>query len=70
MKVFMIEIHFFLNQSLESIHKAVNDADNNSYSYAQTIFEQNCMLLNKIDILEERLLSMEMKINYMLDNKK
>ena len=62
--------YYVLDGSLESIHKALQDTDDNNYIFTQTLIEQNQMLLKQLEILKSQLTNMEMKINYLLDNTK
>ncbi len=62
--------YYVLDGSLESIHKALQDTDDNNYIFTQTLIEQNQILLKQLEILKSQLTNMEMKINYLLDNTK
>ncbi len=74
----------YLDESLESIYKALQDTDENNYEYLQALIKQNSLLQKQLMALikqnsllqkqlmtlEDKITMLEMKINYLLDNPK
>ena len=60
----------YLDYSLESIYKALQDADENNYGYVQALIKQNALLQKQLVLLEEKITMLDMKINYLLNNPK
>ena len=58
----------YFNNTFESMYNALQDADENNYCFTQILFEQNKLLQLQIEVLKEQIKTIDMKINYLLDN--
>ena len=58
----------YFNNTFESMYNALQDADENNYCFTQILFEQNKLLQQQIEVLKEQIKTIDMKINYLLDN--